>query len=161
MQNGVFSLSPILALSAGALVGIVVFRKAAKEETPVQLDRQAAATVAVFKPVSSATYNEQRVSLAAEKDENKPREIKQQGKKTVKNRKHPVQDQVAHVPGESLEKTLQAAKEGNDEAQYRLGSMYARGTGVKKDMGEAYKWYRRAAGQGHEKARDAMDFVYE
>lgn len=37
-----------------------------------------------------------------------------------------------------------------------LGAMYEYGEGVKKDLGEAAKWYRKAADQGNENAKKAL-----
>ena len=41
-------------------------------------------------------------------------------------------------------------------SQYNLGVMYARGQGVQKNVDEALKWYRKAAAQGHQGARQAL-----
>ena len=44
---------------------------------------------------------------------------------------------------------LQAAEQGDAEAQWNLAVMYANGKGgLNKDLKEAAKWYLRAAGQG-------------
>ena len=40
------------------------------------------------------------------------------------------------------------AEQGDAEAQYNLGVMYATGAGVPQDNGEAVRWYRLAADQG-------------
>ena len=40
-----------------------------------------------------------------------------------------------------------AAEQGDAEAQFNLGLMYADGEGVPKDYAEAVKWYRKAAEQ--------------
>lgn len=48
---------------------------------------------------------------------------------------------------------LEAARSGNAEAQYNLGSLYATGKGVDKNLQEAYKWYSMAAVAGDEAAR--------
>jgi TPR repeat protein len=39
------------------------------------------------------------------------------------------------------------AEAGNPEAQFLLGTLYARGQGVQQDRVEAYKWYAAAAAQ--------------
>ncbi|MDZ7667490.1 MAG: SEL1-like repeat protein [Desulfotignum sp.] len=44
------------------------------------------------------------------------------------------------------------ANEGNPEAQYILGSMYAQGKGVLQDYAQAHAWFNLAASQGHGKA---------
>ena len=56
--------------------------------------------------------------------------------------------------------TLQAAKEGNAEAQFTLGEMYYAGKGVTQDYTEAYKWYRKAAEQGHKHAQISLGVLY-
>ena len=41
-----------------------------------------------------------------------------------------------------------AAKQGEAEAQYNLGSMYENGHGVDQDDSMAMRWYAKAAAQG-------------
>jgi TPR repeat protein len=41
------------------------------------------------------------------------------------------------------------AEQGDAEAQFNLGVMYANGEGVPKDDVEAVKWYRKSAEQGY------------
>jgi uncharacterized protein len=48
------------------------------------------------------------------------------------------------------------AQMGEVEAQFSLGALYADGKFVTKDGSEAEKWFRKAAEQGHEKAKDAL-----
>ena len=43
--------------------------------------------------------------------------------------------------------------------QYNLGFMYENGRGVRRDRLEAARWYRMAADQGHENARNALDHL--
>lgn len=40
------------------------------------------------------------------------------------------------------------AKQGNADAQYKLGVMYSEGKGIPKDDSKAVYWYRKAAKQG-------------
>jgi len=47
---------------------------------------------------------------------------------------------------------LRAAQGGLPQAQFRLGTLYERGTGVAADRAEAILWYERAAERGHVKA---------
>lgn len=42
-----------------------------------------------------------------------------------------------------------AADRGYPHAQYVLGGRYEHGTGVKADIDEAFRWYQKAAAQGH------------
>ena len=52
------------------------------------------------------------------------------------------------------------AEKGNQKAQYNLGMFYARGMGVKQDMAEAAKWYRKAAEQGEAGAQFHLGMCY-
>ena len=47
-----------------------------------------------------------------------------------------------------FQETLQAAEQGNAQAQFNLGWMYANGEGVRQDPVQAVQWYRKAAEQG-------------
>ena len=51
------------------------------------------------------------------------------------------------------------AEQGNANAQYNLGVMYANGNGVPQDDVEAVKWYRLAADQGDADARGNKEIV--
>lgn len=53
------------------------------------------------------------------------------------------------------------AEDGNSEAQYNLGRLYARGDGVKQDFKIAFRWFELAALQGHPKAQLALALMYE
>jgi len=54
------------------------------------------------------------------------------------------------------------AKQGNPDAQNRIGYMYAFSkNGVSQDYTEAMKWYRMAAAQGSAKAQTNIGFMYE
>ena len=50
-----------------------------------------------------------------------------------------------------------AARQDDPIAQTRLATLYADGTGLPQNYEEAIRWYRRAALQGHEPARDALE----
>jgi len=52
-----------------------------------------------------------------------------------------------------------AAGCGNQEAQFNLGEMYAKGLGVPKDNEKALKWFGKAAGQGHEEAKKELGLL--
>jgi len=60
-----------------------------------------------------------------------------------------------------LEGTRAKADSGDAEAQKSLGSIYAKGQGVKQSYAEAAKWYRQAADQGHAGAQAALGELYE
>jgi len=49
-----------------------------------------------------------------------------------------------------------AADQGQAQAQYNLGLVYASGHGVSKDLEQAVKWYRKAADQGDAKAQSLL-----
>jgi len=48
---------------------------------------------------------------------------------------------------------MKLAKQGNAEAQFKVGEMYETGLGVDKDKREAKYWITRSANQNHEAAR--------
>ena len=60
-----------------------------------------------------------------------------------------------------FQKTLQAAKQGNVDAQYNLGVMYAIGQGVPQDDAQAVQWYRQTAEQGDAQAQVLLGIAYE
>ena len=60
-----------------------------------------------------------------------------------------------------FQKTLQAAKQGNVDAQYNLGVMYAIGQDVPQDDAQAVQWYRQAAEQGDAQAQVLLGIAYE
>lgn len=47
----------------------------------------------------------------------------------------------------------EASRQGNHEAQYRIGLMYRDGTGVAADDKEAAYWFRKAGSNGHAEAQ--------
>ena len=57
--------------------------------------------------------------------------------------------------------TLQLAEQGNAEAQYNLGGMYAYGQDVRQDDAEALRWYRKAAEQGNAEAQYNLGVMYD
>ena len=60
---------------------------------------------------------------------------------------------------DDLDTVRQAAEQGDADAQFYLGVMYASGQGVPEDDAEAVKWYRRAAEQG-EKAEAQLSLGF-
>ena len=60
-----------------------------------------------------------------------------------------------------FQKTLQAAKQGNVDAQYNLGVMYAIGQDVPQDDAQAVQWYRQTAEQGDAQAQVLLGIAYE
>jgi uncharacterized protein len=56
--------------------------------------------------------------------------------------------------------TRARAEEGNAQAQFSLGGLYAGGKGVKRDSRRAVQWYRKAAEQGLAGAQYALALDY-
>ena len=52
------------------------------------------------------------------------------------------------------------ADQGNVDAQYKLGVMFANGEGVKQDYVQAVKWFRLAADHGHAGGQFNLGFMY-
>ena len=48
---------------------------------------------------------------------------------------------------------LKEAEQGNEKAQYLLGQMYEKGTGIKPNYQKAVEWYTKAAEQGEIEAQ--------
>ena len=61
---------------------------------------------------------------------------------------------------DTLAAERKAAEQGDADAQYNLGFMYATGDGVIKDAAEAVKWYRKAAEQGYADAQYNLGLMY-
>jgi hypothetical protein len=57
---------------------------------------------------------------------------------------------------EAVQEFLAAAGAGVPQAQYFLGTAYAGGLGVKRNLALAVKWWSQAADQGSDQARDAL-----
>ena len=60
----------------------------------------------------------------------------------------------------AFEEFLPYAQEGDAEAQAMVGVMYQGGYGVRQDLAEAGKWYRRAADQCHAAALGMLGVLY-
>ena len=54
-----------------------------------------------------------------------------------------------------------AAAQGQADAQYNLGGMYAKGEGVPQDHAQAMDWYRKAAEQGYAAAQFNLGVMYD
>ncbi len=61
---------------------------------------------------------------------------------------------------EDVKRWLEAAEQGDADAQYKLGLAYSKGEGVAKDAAEAVKWYRKAAEQGLAEAQCSLGLAY-
>lgn len=55
---------------------------------------------------------------------------------------------------------LQLAEQGNVDAQFQLGLIYAGGQDMTKDDKQAVDWFRKAAEQGHMEAQTKLGFMY-
>jgi hypothetical protein len=79
--------------------------------------------------------------------------------------KKPQADQLASTAvrgdAQALQQLRTLAEQGNARAQFRLGLMYADGTGVPKDQVQAEQWYRKAAEQGEANAQAHLGGMYE
>lgn len=51
---------------------------------------------------------------------------------------------------------IQAALQGDSEAQYRMGYSFERGRGVDQNDSKAFLWYKKSADQGHKRAQVAL-----
>lgn len=65
----------------------------------------------------------------------------------------------ARMPVESRT-LLSRAGAGDVDAEYKLGEAYRLGNGFEKDIPQAFKWYGRAAEQGHNGARYKLGLIY-
>src|SRR6476660_6605923 len=52
------------------------------------------------------------------------------------------------------------AKAGDAESQFELGRRYDKGEGVRRDLAEAVKWYRKAAEQKYAGAQNSLGVCY-
>ncbi|RIB24755.1 kinase-like domain-containing protein [Gigaspora rosea] len=64
------------------------------------------------------------------------------------------------ITSEALNLFKSSASQGNSNAQYKLGMIYAYGQGVNKSYTEALKWYSLAANQGHADAQLNLGMMY-
>jgi len=62
---------------------------------------------------------------------------------------------------ESAKWFRKAAEQGHATAQFALGDMYDKGSGVPKNQSEAVKWFRKAAEQGHAIAQSQLGQMYK
>ena len=67
----------------------------------------------------------------------------------------------ASPAADDIETLRKAAEQGNADAQYDFGVLYADGEGVPSDSAEAAKWYRKAAEQGHAQAQYTLGEMCE
>jgi len=63
-------------------------------------------------------------------------------------------------PKSEIEQLRPLATQGDQDAQYKLGSLYYSGDGVKQDFSQSALWYRRAAQQGNVDAQYSLGNMY-
>lgn len=68
--------------------------------------------------------------------------------------------QEDYVWQDRFNERFQAAQSGDAEAQYSIGEMFEKGSGVPIDLGRAFIWYERAAKQNHQKGRFKLAYMY-
>jgi TPR repeat protein len=155
------SLFILATFSVGALIGISIFKHSAKEVVAVQPVKADAGAVSAFKQQSTAAQVTIKEDVSVKPETESSTVVKRHKKRVTSVKKHHVEAHVAAINPEQVDKIRLAAEQGNAEAQYRLGVMYAKGRGVKKDRSAALRWYRRSAGQGYGKAKEALEIYYE
>jgi uncharacterized protein len=62
--------------------------------------------------------------------------------------------------GMDIVKIEKMARQGDAEAQSKMGVMYASGVGMKLDKQEALRWYRKSAEQGYPIGQWNLAFMY-
>jgi hypothetical protein len=55
---------------------------------------------------------------------------------------------------------LQAARSGDDDAQFYIGALYSAGVGLPRSDEDAFRWFARAADQGHSHAMLIVGGLY-
>ena len=56
---------------------------------------------------------------------------------------------------------IKAAKKGDADAQFRIGSCYSKGDGIEKNEKKAVNWWRKAAEQGHAISQGLLGHAYD
>ncbi len=65
-----------------------------------------------------------------------------------------------YVWQERYKKQIVLAEQGNPEAQYDVGEMFEKGSGVATDAKKAFAWFDKAATQNHIKAQFKVAYMY-
>lgn len=68
--------------------------------------------------------------------------------------------QEVYIGQQRLNELMQAAQSGDADAQFNLGEMFEKGSGVPLDTGRAFIWFERAAKQNHQQARFNLASMY-
>lgn len=69
-------------------------------------------------------------------------------------------DDYADDEDGELTELMEAAEDGDPQAQFKLGMMYYDGDGVAQDYSEAFRWYYKAAEQGYSGAQTNVGMMY-
>ena len=64
------------------------------------------------------------------------------------------------ITKEDLEKLTEYADQGNDLAQYTLGSLYEKGEVIEEDIEKAIEYYKKSAEQNNDLAQLALGKIY-
>lgn len=67
----------------------------------------------------------------------------------------------ASAPAEAAAWFRRAAEQGNGRAQTNLGTLYAAGRGVPRDLAIAFAWFRQAAEQGEPRGQFNLGVAYQ
>ena len=59
----------------------------------------------------------------------------------------------------ALRRWRAAHSAGSSEAAFRIAELYVKGEGVQRNLAEAVKWYREAAGRGHAEAQFRLGLI--
>ena len=78
-----------------------------------------------------------------------------------KNTHHPTRYHQNRVSAEELNRLISKAGNGDKDAQFKLGDIYINGNGVPINYGEALRWYKKAALQGHADAQYSVGLMYD
>lgn len=65
-----------------------------------------------------------------------------------------------YVWQERFKTQIVQAEKGHADAQYDIGEMYEKGSGVPVDMKKAFGWFEKSANQGHIKAQFKVAYMY-
>ena len=77
-----------------------------------------------------------------------------------RNAAHKTAEEITHEYEDDMQWLLEAAKQGDTNAQSRLGYMYYNGENVAQNYGEAMMWFRLAAKQGDADAQHNLGYMY-
>lgn len=71
-----------------------------------------------------------------------------------------VADTSDYIWNQQFTKKMALAEKGDQTAQYEVGKMLQKGQGTPVNMGEAFKWFNKAADQGHVRAGYKLGYMY-